>query len=158
MFQPTLSFMIKSPWHLIALGFGSGLAKKAPGTMGSLAALPLAIAISQLPMWLAGLAIVATLVIGTQACAVTSRAMGEHDHGSIVIDEFAGMFIAFTVLPFEPLWWIAGFATFRLLDIAKPWPINSLDKKVKGGWGIMLDDVVAGFMSACALVFAQNLL
>ena len=82
--------------------------------------------------------------------------MGEHDSGSIVIDEFAGLFITLWLLPAEPLWWIAGFLVFRLIDIAKPWPINWLDRRVKGGWGIMLDDVVAGGMSAAALLTATN--
>lgn len=155
-FKPTAKFALENPWHFIALGFGSGLSRWAPGTAGTAAAMPLAIGLSYLPLWLSGLVILGTLVVGTHACTVASNAMGEHDNGSIVIDEFAGIFITVWLLPAEPLWWIAGFLVFRLIDIAKPWPINWLDRHVRGGWGIMLDDVVAGAMSAIALVLAAN--
>jgi phosphatidylglycerophosphatase A len=155
-FKPTAQFAFENPWHLIALGFGSGLSRWAPGTAGTIAAMPIAIGLSFLPLWLSGLVILGTLVVGTHACTIASGAMGEHDNGSIVIDEFAGLFITLWLLPAEPMWWIAGFLVFRLIDIAKPWPINWLDKQVKGGWGIMLDDVVAGLMSAIALLLAAS--
>ncbi len=80
--------------------------------------------------------------------------MGVHDHGSIVWDEFVGFWITMIAVPAEPLWVIAGFALFRLFDIAKPWPIKWLDKKVHGGFGIMIDDVLAGVFAAVILQIA----
>ena len=157
-FQPTRRFLFASPWHFIALGLGSGLAPKAPGTVGTLAALPFAIGLSQLPLWLSGCLIAATVALGTYACSRTARAMNEHDHGSIVIDEFAGLFITLWLLPAEPLWWLAGFTVFRLLDIAKPWPIRWFDSNVHGGWCIMVDDLIAGALSAAILILAGALL
>jgi phosphatidylglycerophosphatase A len=84
--------------------------------------------------------------------------MKEHDHGSIVIDEFAGLFMTLWLLPAEPFWWLAGFTLFRLLDIAKPWPIRWFDGNVHGGWGIMVDDLIAGALSAATLILAGALL
>lgn len=140
-----------NPIHLLAFGFGSGLSPKAPGTAGTVVALLLYLPLSQLslPLYLA-LTIVATLV-GIWLCGVTSRDLGVHDHGGIVWDEFAGFWITMIAAPAGCLWLLLGFVLFRALDILKPWPIKWVDKKIHGGLGIMLDDVLAGIMAALCL-------
>ena len=137
-----LSF--KNPWHLAAIGFGSGLFPKAPGTAGSLAALPLCMLLVYAPLCLQLVIILLAFIVGTKACSEAEKAMGVHDHGGIVIDEFVGMFIA--VVAFPAVWWSAlpAFVFFRFFDILKPFPVGYADRKVKGGLGIMVDDVLAG--------------
>jgi phosphatidylglycerophosphatase A len=138
--------------HFLAFGFGSGAAPKAPGTFGTLAAIPLYLLLAQLPLWAYVVVLVATFAIGIYLCDQASKDMGVHDHGGIVWDEFVGFWIAMTALPFHWGWILAGFVLFRFFDILKPWPISWLDKKVHGGMGIMIDDVVAGLF---ALVILQ---
>ncbi len=141
--QPSLRFLFAHPAHFLALGFGSGLARKAPGTWGTLAAFPLYFAmmwLSAAPYWLLAALFV---VAGVWICDVTGKDLGVHDHGGIVWDEIAAFLL---VLPFAPAtgWgYLLAFALFRLFDIWKPFPISWLDAQVKGGLGVMLDDVVA---------------
>ncbi len=144
----------RNPVHFLAFGLGSGAFPKAPGTMGTLAAIPIwyLFADWSMPAYLA-LLVVATL-IGIWLCGKTSRDLGVHDHGGIVWDEFVGLWITFIALPSGWGWILLGFVLFRAFDIIKPWPINWVDKRVSGGWGIMLDDLIAGFM---ALVIVQCL-
>tara|TARA_B100001057_G_scaffold468580_1_gene527898 strand:+ start:633 stop:1139 length:507 start_codon:yes stop_codon:yes gene_type:complete len=153
-----LSFIsLKNPWHLMATGFGSGLSPVIPGTMGTLAAIPLYLLLVQLPLSGYIAAVVIACLLGIKICQVTSDDMGVHDHGSIVWDEFAGFWITMLVVPLfnqpttEWKWLLTGFVLFRFFDMVKPWPIGWLDKRVHGGLGIMLDDIVAGVMSAIAL-------
>lgn len=134
--------------RLLATWFGSGLLPKAPGTWGSLAALPPA----ALLVWLGGpwLLAAATLLIAAAGWAVSAayvRASGREDPKEVVIDEVAGQWMPLAVLPFEPLAWLAAFLAFRLFDVAKPWPVGWADRRLKGGLGIMADDLLAG---ACA--------
>lgn len=149
---------LRDPLQLLAFGFGSGLAPKAPGTAGSALAVLLfpLLALLTLPAYLAvvGLASLAGIVI----CDHAAKALQVHDDGRIVWDEFAGQWLALTplvpVLAWDTsslLWLLAGFALFRLFDVAKPWPIGYLDRKVHGGLGIMLDDLVAGLLAATVL-------
>ena len=140
---------LKSPAQFLAFGFGSGLSPKAPGTAGTVAAIPLFWLLSHLNLGAYTLAIVVTFVIGVWICGEASKQLGVHDHGGIVWDEFVGFWITMWAVPASLPWMVAGFVLFRLFDIAKPWPIGPLDKKVDGGLGIMIDDVVAGIM-ACA--------
>ena len=128
----------------IALGFGSGMAPIAPGTFGTIVAIPLYLLIQDLalPIYLGIVAV--TLVIGIWACQVYSDMLGVHDHNSIVWDEVVGYLITMVLAPPGWQWLLIGFIAFRFFDIAKPWPINLLDKHVKGGFGIMVDDVLAG--------------
>ena len=135
----------------VALGGGSGLFPVAPGTAGTLAAIPLYWALIQLPMWGYVLGVVLTIFIGIWACQVYSDVLGVHDHGSIVWDEVAGYLLTMAVVPFDWMLVLAGFFLFRLFDIWKPWPIRRLDKNVEGGFGIMLDDIVAGIYAAACL-------
>lgn len=147
--SPDWRFMLRHPAHVIALGLGSGLAPKAPGTFGTLAALPLYalwLALGLTPILLAWL-LPALFVLGCWACQRTGDALGEPDHGAMVWDEMVAMWAVLIVLPATPLAWALGFALFRLFDILKPWPIRWLDARLKGGLGVMLDDVLAAAMA-----------
>lgn len=145
-------------WHLMAVGFGSGLSPWMPGTVGTLAAIPLYLLLAKLPMFLYVFAVLLAFLIGIKACQVTTDAMQVHDHGTIVWDEFVGFWITMLIVPVASIevlewhWLLTGFVLFRFFDIVKPWPIRWLDRQVKGGLGIMLDDVVAGLMAAISLV------
>lgn len=144
---------MKNPVHFLALGFGSGLVPVMPGTFGSLAALPLLVASA----YISTLSFIAlTLifsVIGIYLCGKTADDMQVHDHGSIVWDEIAGMFVTFLFIPISASSLFIGFVLFRVFDILKPWPIGIIDKRLHGGTGIMLDDVLAGAM-ACGCLHA----
>lgn len=149
---------LRDPLQLLAFGFGSGLAPKAPGTFGSLLAVLLfpLLALLTLPAYLV-LVAVASLA-GIVICDHAAKALQVHDDGRIVWDEFAGQWLALTplvpVLAWDApslLWLLAGFALFRLFDVAKPWPIGYLDRRVHGGLGIMLDDLVAGVLAGAVL-------
>ena len=140
---------LANPWHCLGLGFGSGLIPFMPGTMGSIAAIPLVLGAAIFASELYLLVTLAACLIGIAICENTARALGVHDHGSIVWDEIAGMFLTFVLVPLTWQTLLAGFLLFRLFDILKPWPISWLDKHVHGGFGIMLDDIIAGLM-ACA--------
>jgi phosphatidylglycerophosphatase A len=135
---------LRNPAHLLAFGFGSGLARCAPGTWGSIAALLPWCALQLLPLPLYAVAVIAAALLGISVCARTARDLGVHDHGGIVWDEFVGLWIALALIPFEPFWVLTGFLVFRVLDIFKPWPISWCDRTLTGGLGIMVDDVVAG--------------
>ena len=136
-----------NPIHLLAFGFGSGAAPKAPGTFGTLAALPIAWLMQPLPLWSYALIVLVAFVVGVYLCDRTSKDLAVHDHPGIVWDEFVGLWIALFAAPVGWVWLVAGFLLFRLFDIWKPWPIGWLDKRVDGGLGIMLDDVVAGLFA-----------
>jgi len=142
---------LKSIPQFLAFGFGAGLSPKAPGTAGTVVAVPLYLLASQLslPVYSALLAL-ATLA-GIWLCGRASRELGVHDHPGIVWDEFVGYWITMWALPTSWMTVLAGFALFRLFDIAKPWPISHVDKHVSGGWGIMVDDILAGIASCAVL-------
>ena len=142
-----VKFNLKDPVHFLALGFGSGLAPKAPGTFGTLAAVPLFFLMSGLTPLFYGIIVLAVCVSGIYICEKTAKDVGVHDHGAIVWDEFAGLFITMFMVPVSWQSVIVGFILFRLFDIAKPWPISIADKKLTGGFGIMLDDIIAGLFS-----------
>ncbi|CAM3708517.1 phosphatidylglycerophosphatase A family protein [Parendozoicomonas haliclonae] len=135
---------LSNPVHLLAFGFGSGMAPKAPGTFGTLAAIPFFLLMQglSLPVYI-GIVVVASLV-GIYLCGKTSEDMGVHDHGGIVWDEFCGFWITMIAAPTGWMWIVIGFLLFRLFDIWKPWPVKVADEKVHGGLGIMLDDLIAG--------------
>lgn len=147
---PDRAFLFAHPAHFLALGFGSGLAPKAPGTAGTLAAFPLYWVLADHPFYWVWIAVF--LAAGVWACEVTGRDLGVHDHGGMVWDEIAAFLM---VLPFAPAGWLGAllaFALFRLFDIWKPYPIGWLDARVPGGFGVMLDDVLAaGYAILCLL-------
>lgn len=152
--RPTLA----NPVHLLAFGFGAGCSPRAPGTMGTLIAVALYLPLSTLawPVYLGVLAVVS--LAGIWICDRTSRDLGVHDHPGIVWDEIAGFLLTMVAAPAGWPWILAGFLLFRLFDIWKPWPIGWLDRRVTGGLGIMLDDLVAGlFAAACLQLLAWGL-
>ena len=140
-----------NPIHLLAFGFGSGAAPKAPGTWGTLAAVLIYWPLSQLSPEHYLLMLLVTSVMGIYICGQTARDLGVHDHGSIVWDEFVGFWITMFAAPVGWVWVAVGFVLFRFFDIIKPWPISWIDKRITGGFGIMLDDVIAGVMAAVVL-------
>jgi phosphatidylglycerophosphatase A len=135
--------------HCLAFGLGSGLARYAPGTFGTLVAVPFYLVLSGLPPWLYALTVAAAFALGCWICDLVCRELGVHDHGGIVFDEFVGYWITMFLLPPTWGWMLAGFVAFRVFDIWKPWPIRWFDRNVPGGFGVMFDDVVAG-VAACA--------
>lgn len=148
---------MRDPRHLLSLGFGSGLAPVAPGTFGTLVAiLPYLLLASLDWPWYLGFVFIG-FVLGVYLCSYTSSALGVHDHGAIVWDEFVGFWIAMFAVPLAWQWILAGFVLFRLFDIVKPWPIKIVDSKMKGGIGIMFDDVLAGCYALGCIHFALYL-
>jgi phosphatidylglycerophosphatase A len=153
---PSFSELLKHPAQLLALGFGSGLAPKAPGTFGTLAAVPLYLMFSSTLFEWQLLIVVASFFAGIYLCNVTATALGVHDHPAIVWDEFVGFWLTMLALPLmgvslDWLLLLLGFIFFRLFDIIKPWPILWVDQKVHGGFGIMFDDVLAGVYAGLLL-------
>lgn len=158
--RPSMQFVLQNPANFLAFGFGSGLSKKAPGTMGTLAALPLAWLILQQSLLMQFFIIAIAFIIGVWCCGVCAKNLGVHDYGGIVWDEFVGLWITCLFIPYRAsgldfiLWLMAAFTLFRIFDIAKPWPIRILDKQVQGGLGIMIDDVAAGIFAGLCLFLA----
>ncbi|HSX50258.1 MAG TPA: phosphatidylglycerophosphatase A [Cellvibrio sp.] len=148
---PSFKQLLANPNHLFAFGFGSGLVKKAPGTFGTLAAIPFFLLLQNLswPLYLSWLLV--AFALGVFWCDRSSKALGVHDHGGIVWDEFVGFWITMFMAPSGWIWILLGFFLFRFFDILKPWPINWLDKKVHGGFGIMIDDTLAGIYALVVL-------
>lgn len=143
----TVAFNLKNPIHFLALGFGSGLMPKAPGTFGTLVAIPIFLLMADLSPINYGLLVLFISVIGIYLCGKTATDVGVHDHGAIVWDEFAGFFITMFMVPVSWVSILVGFILFRIFDIFKPWPISIADKKLSGGFGIMFDDVLAGLFA-----------
>ena len=144
--------------YWFAIGFGSGLASKAPGTAGTLVAVPMYLLLNQLVLWQYLVIVLVLLVAGIWICDIATKQMGVHDDPSIVWDEIVGYLITMTASPPGWFWIIAGFVLFRLFDILKPWPIRLIDKKVQGGTGIMLDDVLAAVFALVILQIGQQVL
>ncbi len=145
-----------SPTAFLAFGFGSGLSPFAPGTMGTLAAVPFIFALKALGNPGFWIALVLLFVLGVYLCGNTSRKLGVHDHGGIVWDEMVGYWLSAAFVPLQWPWLLAAFLLFRFFDIFKPWPIRHLDRKVSGGFGIMLDDVVAALLTILLLAVLQS--
>jgi phosphatidylglycerophosphatase A len=143
--------LLKHPLDFLALGFGSGLVPKGPGTAGTVVAIPVYLLLQPLPVTAYVALVTALFLVGIPICAHTARRMGVHDHPGIVWDEIVGYLVTMTFAPQGWLWVVAGFVLFRVFDIAKPWPIRLLDRKVGGGFGIMVDDLLAGIFAAVVL-------
>lgn len=142
----------RNPVHFLACGFGSGAAPIAPGTFGTLAAVPIYLLLEPLPVWVMLAVITLMFLVGIQLCEQTANDFGVHDHGGIVWDEIVGYLITMIAAPPGWMWVVVGFLLFRFFDIVKPWPIRWLDREVSGGLGIMVDDVLAGVYAALMLV------
>jgi phosphatidylglycerophosphatase A len=154
----TRSVAFGGPIGFLAFGFGSGLSPRAPGTAGTALGLVLALPLLGLPPAVAWAVVVATFFIGIPICGRASQQLGVHDHGGIVWDEFVGLWMVLLTVPLNAGWWLAAFVAFRVFDIAKPWPIGLLDRRISGGLGIMIDDVVAALYAVAVLALAQALI
>ena len=157
--------LLATPAGWLACGFGSGLAPVAQGTFGSLAALLPWLLLRELPLWIYVIVLLAGFGIGVWACGIAGRALHVDDHRSLVWDEFIGQWVTLLPLLVPSLlpasgfhWWMLalGFVLFRLFDVWKPWPIRWFDRRVKGGFGVMIDDVIAGVFAAVVLVLVLH--
>jgi phosphatidylglycerophosphatase A len=156
---PSWQFMLAHPAHWIALGCGSGLMRPAPGTWGTLAAWFAYVALTPFMTtgaWLVALGVAAA--VGTWAAERTGRALGRPDHSAIVIDEIVAFWLVLLVLPSGVLAQALGFLMFRLFDILKPPPIGFIDRRFKGGLGVMADDLVAAFYTLLLAAVAVRVL
>ncbi|RTE85557.1 MULTISPECIES: phosphatidylglycerophosphatase A [Gammaproteobacteria] len=142
--KPHPKTLIKNPIHFISLGFGTGLAPKAPGTFGTLVGIPAVLLFAPLGVQAYLGIVVMFSLLGIYFCQQTGTALGQSDHGAIVWDEIVGYMIAMIAIPVAWQTLLLAFLLFRFFDIRKPWPIKWFDQKVKGGLGVMLDDVLAG--------------
>ncbi len=143
--------VLTDPVNFLAFGFGTGLSPFAPGTVGSLLGVALAWLTIDLGLYVQLGVAVAISVVGIWICGESARRIGVHDHGGIVWDEIAGMYVTLLVAPPTVLGYALGFVLFRLFDIAKPWPIRDLDHRLGGGLGIMLDDLAAALYALILL-------
>jgi phosphatidylglycerophosphatase A len=154
--RPSARFLCSHPAHFIALGFGTGLAPVAPGTIGTLLAFPLYAALVR---WIDPLGILVLLpalfALGVWACGRTGRALGAPDHAGMNWDEIVAFMLVLVFTPAGLAWQVAAFGAFRLFDIIKPPPIRYLDRTVKGGFGVMLDDLLAAFYALLLLAVAK---
>lgn len=156
--SPDLRFLLRHPAHFVALGFGSGLVPKAPGTFGTLVGLPLFALLMTLPEP-AHLPVIALLfVIGIPLCTRAGTALGVSDHGGIVWDEIVAMLLVLEFTPHSWRWWLLAFGLFRLFDIWKPAPIRQCDAHLKGGFGVMFDDLLAALYAVFSLKALQWLM
>ena len=157
--RPTARFMLSHPAHLVSLGFGAGLAPAAPGTVGTLLAFPLYWALSR---WLSPLGILvlvpALFALGVWAAERTGHDLGVADHGGMVWDEVVAFLLVLAFTPEGWVWSVFAFVAFRFFDIVKPPPIRYFDRTVKGGFGVMLDDLLAAFYTLLVLACARALL
>ena len=156
---PTLAFMFRHPAHLVALGFGAGLSPWAPGTLGTLVAIPIALLLRRYAGDIEYVSVLVLLFgIGVWASQVTGRELGQPDHGGIVIDEVVAFLLVlfFTGVTVERI--AIAFALFRFFDIVKPPPIRQLDARMKNGLGVMLDDLLAAGMALLVFAVGQRFL
>ena len=151
--------MWRQPAHIIALGAGAGLAPAAPGTVGTLLAFPLywllaAFSTSTMALILLG----AAFLLGIWACGATGRALGVADHGAMVWDEIVAFAVVLVFTPHGWQWQLGAFLLFRFFDIVKPPPIRYFDRRLKNGFGVMFDDLLAAGYTLLVLTVAQRLL
>ncbi|OTQ54651.1 phosphatidylglycerophosphatase A family protein [Gilliamella apis] len=143
---------LTNPIHLLAVGLGSGMSPIMPGTMGSAMAIPLWLLFDGLQPYLYWVLIVVAFIFGCFLCQKTSDDTHTHDSGHIVWDEFVGMWITLFFIPQISILWVTiAFVAFRIFDMAKPWPIRWFDKRIPGGFGIMVDDVIAAIFSSLSV-------
>ena len=143
--------VLRNPIHLLAFGLGSGLAPKAPGTAGTLFAIPIYLLLSNLSTANYIIFLVFFTIFSIYIAGKSAELLGVHDHGGIVIDEICGYLVTMLFIPVKWQWIILGFILFRFFDIVKPWPISYLDRQVSGGTGIVVDDLMAGIYALLSL-------
>lgn len=146
------------PEYFIAFGFGSGLSTVAPGTMGTLAAIPLYLAVSKLALPLYLVIVAIFYVLGVYVCERVSRDLGENDYSGIVWDEIVGYLLTMAFVPMSLSALLLGFVLFRVFDIIKPPPIRQIEARVGGGQGVMLDDVLAAIPAGLILVVVSSII
>lgn len=139
--------LLLNPLHFLSFGFGSGFFPKMPGTIGTMIGVSIYICIPPLSWLPYLLVLIFSFLVGVFLCDYTSKVLGVHDHSAIVLDEIVGYLFTMFMVPNTWFFVLAGFVLFRLFDILKPWPISFIDSRVKGGLGIMLDDVIAAMFS-----------
>ena len=152
------ALVLRNPVHLLSFGFGTGLLPVAPGTFGTLVGFPLFVCLMGMSQFAQLTFLGLLFVVAVAICQITGKAVGEPDHPGIVIDEYVCFAMVLTYVPATPLWWIAAFVAFRFFDILKVWPASWIDKNLKNGFGVMLDDLVAAIFSIGVLVGIQSLL
>ena len=141
----------RSSVHFMAFGFGAGYSPVAPGTMGTLVGIPLYLIMQPLPLWEYLGLVLGMFLLGIWICDVATARLGVHDHPGIVWDEIVGYLVVMAAAPAGWQWVLLGFVLFRFFDILKPWPIKAIDCHVKGGFGVMLDDLLAGLFGLIVL-------
>ena len=146
---------LNDPIVFTAVGFGSGLSPFAPGTAGTLITVPLVYFLQQESFLVYAVVTMFVLMTGSWICGYAAKKLQVHDHSGIVYDEVAGFLITMSLAPVGWQWMLAGFVFFRFFDAVKPWPISWFDKNVHGGFGIMLDDVIAGIFSLSCLLLLE---
>ena len=157
--RPSWRFVVRHPAHFIAFGGGAGLAPLAPGTVGTLIALPLYWLIAPHLVAVEFLAVVGALfALGIWSCDVSGRAIGVADHGGMVWDEIVAFLLVLFFVPPTPVWQAVAFLLFRLFDILKPPPIRYYERTFKNGFGVMLDDLVAAFYTLLVFAIATKLI
>lgn len=150
-------FLLAHPAHFAALGFGTGLSRFAPGTVGTVVGLPVFWVMREIdPILQVGLLTVLFL-LGCLICQIAGDALGVPDHGGIVWDEIVAYALVLTAVPQHWGWWMAAFAAFRFFDIVKPPPIGWLDRHFKNGFGVMADDLMAALYAIGLLAVVRNL-
>ncbi len=137
--------------HFFAFGFGAGKAPFAPGTFGTVVAVPIYLLMRETPLAAYAFVVVAMFGFGVWCCGVTERDFGKKDMSSIVWDEIVGYLVTMFMAPAGWEFVVAGFVLFRVFDIWKPFPIRALERRTPGGWGVMLDDVLAGLYAWCGV-------
>ena len=157
-YPPLPAGFLRHPAHFTAFGFGAGAIPVAPGTWGTLAAVPFCLLLEMLSPLAYSVFLVAACVVGVWLCGTAARSLGVDDHPGIVWDEMVGYWIAVAAVPPQWSWWLAAFVLFRLFDIWKPWPVGWADKNLKGGLGVMTDDMIAGLMAGAGVVAVRYFL
>lgn len=153
--KPLTASILRDPVQLLALGFGSGLAPRAPGTVGTLVAVLIDLLLRPLGLQPRAVIAVVAIVGGIWLCGASARRLGVHDHPGIVWDEIAAWLVIMLFVPLSWWWILLSFLLFRLFDIWKPWPIRELDHGIGGGLGIMLDDIIAAAYTVAVLAGLQ---
>ena len=157
--RPSWRFLLSHPAHLVAFGFGAGLVPVAPGTWGTLLALPIFLLVSpRLEPVEFLLMLLALFALGVWACDVTGRSLGNSDHGGMVWDETVAFLLVLFFTPAGLHWQALAFLIFRLFDILKPPPIRYYERTFKNGFGVMLDDLIAAFYTLLVLAAVRTLL
>jgi len=158
-FRPSARFAFSHPAHFIAFGFGAGLSRFAPGTVGTLVAIPLWYLIGpaySAPVLFGILAFL--FAVGVWACELTGRHLGVSDHGAMCWDEIVAFLLVLAIAPQAPAWQAAAFFLFRAFDVVKPPPIRQLERRMKGGFGVMADDILAAGYTLLVLAVAKRAL